>query len=99
MRKLNRPTIGDSLLNMGSRWAVVLCRGLSKPSSQESRSESYGSVKFRVASHCVFSDDVVARRTCAANPRATIDTLVQLVSDEDDVVRREAIANLIRRRM
>lgn len=50
----------------------------------------------RIAS---FSDDVVARRTCAANPRATIDTLVQLVSDEDDVVRREAVANLIRRRL
>lgn len=50
----------------------------------------------RIAS---FSDDAVARRTCAANPRATIDTLVQLVSDEDDVVRREAVANLIRRRM
>ena len=41
---LDRPTIGDSLLNMGSRWTLVLCRGLSKPSSQESRSESYGSV-------------------------------------------------------
>ena len=45
MRKLSRPTIGDSLLNMGSRWTLVLCRGLSKPSSQESRSGSYGSVK------------------------------------------------------
>lgn len=50
----------------------------------------------RIAS---FSDDVVARRTCAANPRATMDTLVSLVLDEDNVVRREAIANLIRRRM
>ena len=50
----------------------------------------------RIAS---FSDDVVARRTCAANPRATMDTLVPLVLDEDNVVRREAIANLIRRRM
>ena len=50
----------------------------------------------RIAS---FSDDVVARSTCAANPRATMDTLVQLVSDEDDVVRREAVANLIRRRL
>lgn len=42
---------------------------------------------------------LVARRTCAANPRATMDTLVPLVLDEDNVVRREAIANLIRRRM
>ena len=29
---------------MGSRWAVVLRCGLSKPSSQESRSGSYGGV-------------------------------------------------------
>lgn len=50
----------------------------------------------RIAS---FSDDVVTRRTCAANPRATMDTLVPLVLDEDNVIRREAIANLIRRRM
>ena len=41
----------------------------------------------------------LARRTCAANPRATMDTLVSLVLDEDNVVRREAVANLIRRRM
>lgn len=42
---------------------------------------------------------LVARRTCAANPRATIDTLVPLVLDDDNVVRREAVANLIRRRL
>ena len=36
---------GGSLLNMGSRWTLVLCRGLSKPSSQESRDgRYYGSV-------------------------------------------------------
>ena len=29
---------------MGSLWTLVLCWGLSKPSSQESRSGSYGSV-------------------------------------------------------
>ena len=44
-------------------------------------------------------DDVVARRACAANPRATMDTLVPLVLDDDNVVRREAVANLIRRRL
>ena len=31
---------------MGSRWTLVLYWGLSKPSSQESRSGSYGSVKW-----------------------------------------------------
>lgn len=45
----NRPTIGGSLLNIGSRWAVVLRCGLSKPSSQESRGGSYGSVKWLVS--------------------------------------------------
>ena len=49
----NRPTIGGSLLNMGSRWTLVLCRGLSKPSSQESRDgRYYGSVKDTPHSKC-----------------------------------------------
>lgn len=42
----NRPTIGDSLPNMGSHWTIGLtAKSPSKPSSQESRSGNYGSVK------------------------------------------------------
>ena len=49
----NRPTIGGSLLNMGSLWTLVLCWGLSKPSSQESRDgRYYGSVKDTPHSKC-----------------------------------------------
>ena len=40
----NRPTIGDSLLNMGSRWIQTYRLNLSKPSSQESRDFNNGSV-------------------------------------------------------
>ena len=74
---------------MGSRWAVVLRCGLSKPSSQESRGGSYGSVNSVACVPClvVRAFFVPARRIGGMGELWKEETVFLMVYRVLDVVR------------